>query len=228
MKKALILTLLVVLSVPLFIGMRSLPNSGSAEPQGSLAAETRDNVQTSGYGGTVDDSQAEGLRAKAAQALEHMRSLPFRPVHGDEWFDPEKALTDQERQRWRRHCRLRDVYASERVREPAFQELYSLVDDYGLANDISNLAYLNDIAYSLAGATDHATNYSPELVSESGRIELDDLLRQVIEMNRDVVANIYQMEVNDEFMAALMRIRPRGAIGDPNINVEAGEQIILN
>jgi hypothetical protein len=173
-------------------------------------------------------TQATHLHARVALAIERFRNLPFRPEYGDEVFDDSEPPRESERQKWERHCRLRDAYTSKRIHEPAFLEIYHLMDQYGLADDINKLGYLNDIAYDLTSVVEHATDYSPELISKEGKAELERFLEEMISMNRATVANIFQIEADDELMNALMNIHPKGMIGDPNTRVEPGERIILN
>ena len=173
-------------------------------------------------------NQSDQFQAQLTMSIERFRDLPFRPEYGKEVFEKTRKLSDTEREKWLRHCRLRDAYSSEHIRDPAFLEVYELATHYELDEDIVNLCYLYDIASGLTSVVLHTTDYSPELVSKERQEDLQELLQEQIEDYRKIIANIYKREVPDEFMKALMEIHPSGAIGDPSTHIEPGERIILN
>ncbi len=187
-----------------------------------------ENLEQAELNSSPSSSQAKQLQAELTQAIEQFHDLPFQPEYGHEIFDEGKKLNDTERQRWLRHCRFRDVYTSEHIRQPAFLEVYQLVQRYNLDSDIDKLCYLYNISSSLTSVVLHTTDYSPELVSQARQDELQDLLQEAITDYRRIIANIYKVDVEDEFMRALMEIKHSGSISDPNTHIDSGERIILN
>lgn len=174
------------------------------------------------------NTQARQLQAQLALGVERFRGLPFRPEYGPEVFDNTKKPSNGEQEKWLRHCVLRDAYKSQRIREPAFLELYELVQSFGLKPDIAKLCDLHDVAYGLSIAIIHATDYSPELVSDARQDDLEKFLEERKSTYQQIISNLYGIEVTDKFMSALMKIQPAGGIGDPNTHIEPGERIILN
>ncbi len=199
------------------------PRNGNNAPP-----HNTENLGQKELSGSSNTSQAEQLHTELALAIERFRDLPFHPEYGQEVFDKGKELNETEQQKWLRHCRLRDIYTSEDIRTPAFLEVYQLATRFNLDGDIDKLCYLYNIASSLTSVVLHTTDYSPELVSRERQEELEDLLQEAIIDYRRIIANIYKIDVEDEFMSALMEIKHSGAIGDPNTHIESGERIILN
>ena len=191
---------------------------------GGNKSESKSTVDSSEQG----DGQAARLLGKAASGVNQFRNLPFKPEYGDETFDDTKPLSEAEIERWKRHCRLRDTYASERIHEPAFLEIYELVHQFNLDDDMVTLCYLNNIAYGLSNSLLHATDYSPELVSASRKKELEEFLVDSIKRYRNILTTIFGEEVDDGFIAALMEIHPNGGIGDPSTHIEPGERLLIN
>ena len=173
-------------------------------------------------------AQSNQLLATIPSGVDQFRNLPFKPEYGDETFDDTKPLSEAEIERWKRHCRLRDTYASERIHEPAFLEIYELVHQFNLDDDMVTLCYLNNIAYGLSNSLLHATDYSPELVSASRKKELEEFLADSIKRYRNIITTIFGEEVDDGFIAALMEIHPNGGIGDPSTHIEPGERLLIN
>lgn len=174
------------------------------------------------------NSQAEQLQAKLTLAVDRFRDLPFHPEYGEQVFDETKGLNESDREKWKRHCRLRDTYKSDRIRELAFLEIHELVNQFGLDDDMDKLSYLNDIAYGLSISVEHATDYSPELISDARQKELKEFLNESITRYEEILANIFGQEMEQGFMDALMEIHPKGGIGDPSTHIEPGERIIIN
>ena len=172
--------------------------------------------------------QAAQLLGKLSSAVDHFRNLPFKPEYGNETFDNTKPLSETQAAKWKRHCRLRDGYTSERIREPAFLEIYELVHQFNLDDDMDKLCYLNDIAHGLSEALLYATDYSPELVSDTRKKELEEFLKERILWYRDILTTIFEEEVEHEFIEALMEIHPSGGIGDPSTHIEPGERLLIN
>ena len=198
--------------------LRSLANSvppGTATNQASIVNHQDDSNGT---------KQSTRLIAQAAAAIEGFQRLPFQPEYGDEVFDEATPLTEEARRKWKRHCILRGTYASKRIHEPTFLQLYRFTEAYGLSDDIVKLQYLHAVAYSLGLAKQHATDYSPELVSEETKADLREFLLAEIDNFRRIVANIYGIEVDDEFMEGLMQIRPKGLIDTSSTHVQPGER----
>ncbi len=174
------------------------------------------------------NSQASQMQTRLALAVERFRDLPFRPEYGDEVFDSSKALSDSDQQKWERHCRLRDTYASEHIRDPAFLKIHDLVNRFNLDDDLVNLSYVYDIAGGLTASEIHATDFSPELVSGARQEELKEFSSESITRYQRILTTIFGQEIDQRFIEALMEINPKGGIGDPNTHVDSGERIILN
>ena len=107
-------------------------------------------------------------------------------------------------------------------------EIYKLVHQFNLDDDMDKLCYLNDIACGLSESFLHATDYSPELVSASRKKELEEFLADSIKRYRNILKTIFEKEVEDEFITALMEIHPNGGIGNPSTHIEPGERLLIN
>ncbi len=222
------LTATVVLALTLTFLEPRRHDDGQSDPSNQ---RQKSNLKTSQRLGTdTNPGERRGIELlrKAALAADRFQRLPFSPEYGEAQFDETAPLTEELREKWKRHCLLRETYASPRIHEPAFLELYQVSQDYGLSRDIVKLKYLHNIARSLSEAANHATGYSEELVSEETKLELDTFFQDLIETYRWNIANIYAINVTDELMDAIMEIHPSGPIDTANTHVTPGERMLIN
>ena len=103
-------------------------------------------------------SQAGQFVEQLTTGIDQLQNFPFRPIFGVEVFDATTSLTDSTRERWKRHCRLRDIYQSKWVRDPGFRILYDVLASHGLADDLIRLSDVHDVVFSLSQAIDYASN----------------------------------------------------------------------